>query len=89
MQYLGKIKVKVSYGAGFNLLCLAAGAALTVKTCNMIAENARASERHKLIKDLKEQSDMLSKMAEYIAKACEKDENKNDDADVDIDEILE
>ena len=82
MQYLGKIKVKVSHGMGFGALCLAAAGALTVKTCNMMAENVRAKEKHEMLKDLKEKSDALHEMAEIIAESLKKNEEKKD-AEVD------
>lgn len=89
MQYLGKIKVKVSHGTGFGLLCLAAAGALTVKTCNMIADGVRAHEKHKMMKDLKEQSDTLHEMAEIIVESLKKQEEKKDaEVDDDVEEFL-
>ena len=81
MGYSEKIKVKISYGGGFNLLCLAGAGALFVKAVNMMADGIRAKERHEIMKDLKEKSDTMVDLAEFIANSLKKDDKK-ENADV-------
>lgn len=85
MQYLGKVKLKVNLGGAFNLLCLAGAGAVTINSMIRLVEYGRASERHKLMKELNEQANEFAKIANDTLKDFKV---KKDADDEDVEDFL-